>query len=192
MLLIRRPDEAEIWRFLDAQKSSQPTYDGVGETRGTPPKGYAVDRNRVQLGQGRVTFERAANALRGWRMFELGWVELCWPKTPIEVGSTVAILVRQLGLWSLHASRIVYVIDDRVPIRRFGFACGTLPDHAERGEERFTVELRPDGWVWYDLYSFSRPNHWYAKVGRPFGRALQKRFARDSMAAMLRASTSAD
>jgi uncharacterized protein (UPF0548 family) len=26
------------------------------------------------------------------------------------------------------------------PVRRFGFAYGTLPDHVESGEERFTVE----------------------------------------------------
>jgi hypothetical protein len=41
---------------------------------------------------------------------------------------------------------------------RYGFAYGTLPEHAEAGDERFAVELRPeDETVWYDIYAFSRP-----------------------------------
>jgi len=34
------------------------------------------------------------------------------------------------GVWFLNAARIVYVIDEP---RRFSFAYGTLPGHAERG-----------------------------------------------------------
>ena len=82
------------------------------------------------------------------------------------------------------------MIDETAPIRRFGFAYGTLPEHAERGEERFTVELQPDGSVWYDLFAFSRPSSWYLEAGLALTRSLQKRFARDSMAAMVRATTS--
>jgi len=48
----------------------------------------------------------------------------------------------------------VYVIDETVPVRRFGFAYGTLPAHVEQGEERFSVELHADGAVWYDLRAF--------------------------------------
>lgn len=58
----------------------------------------------------------------------------------------------------------------------------------EPSEERFTVEWnRVDGSVWYDLYAFSRPWHPLARLGYPLGRALQKRFARDSKHAMVRA-----
>jgi uncharacterized protein (UPF0548 family) len=64
-----------------------------------------------------------------------------------------------------------------------------LPEHAERGEERFTVEWRRDeGSVHYDLYAFSRPNHLLARIGHPLARRLQRRFARDSIGAMLRAA----
>jgi uncharacterized protein (UPF0548 family) len=73
-------------------------------------------------------------------------------------------------------------------VRRYGFAYGTLADHMATGEERFTVEWRrADHSVWYDILAFSRPRHPLARVGLPFGRALQRRFARDSMAAMHRA-----
>lgn len=111
------------------------------------------------------------------------WVHLCWHNAPIQAGTTVGILVSHFGFWSLNAARIVYVIDEPM---RFGFAYGTLQDHAESGEERFLVEMLPDGSVWYDLYAFSRPRAFMARIGYPISRALQRRFARDSMKAMIR------
>jgi uncharacterized protein (UPF0548 family) len=87
----------------------------------------------------------------------------------------------------MNACRIVYVIDESSNSQRYGFAYGTLPDHAEIGEERFTVEFNPhDQTVWYDLYAVSRPSA-LALWAYPFTRSLQKRFARDSKAAMQRA-----
>lgn len=100
----------------------------------------------------------------------------------------MAVLARHYGFWSLNASRVVYVVDDRGAHSKYGFAYGTLAEHAETGEERFTVELRPeDETVWYEIYAFSRPNG-LARVGYPLSRRLQKQFARDSKAAMLRAA----
>jgi uncharacterized protein (UPF0548 family) len=187
MLLSERPSDAEVREFLRRQAANEFSYAGVGSTRHDPPVGYTVDHNRVRLGHGQATFQRAAQAIRSWRMFELGWVELFWPDTPIEPRATVAVLVRWLGLSFMNACRVVYVLDDEAPVRRSGFAYGTLPEHAERGEERFSVEWLPDDSVWYDLLAFSQPNQWPAKIGRPVSRRLQKRFARDSMAAMVRA-----
>ena len=70
-------------------------------------------------------------------------------------------------------------------MERFGFAYGTLPGHAERGEERFLVEWsHEDDSVFYDVLAFSRPNHLLAWLGYPFARILQRRFARDSKEAM--------
>src|SRR5262249_800616 len=64
----------------------------------------------------------------------------------------------------------------------------TLPEHAESGEERFTVEWHEaDAAVWYDILAFSRPQQLLARCGYPIARRLQKRFARDSAAAMQRA-----
>src|SRR4029077_17849423 len=94
-------------------------------------------------------------------------------------------VVRWFGLWSLNACRIVYVVDEDRPIRRFGFAYGTLADHAESGEERFSIEWRrDDDSVWFDIRAFSRPVHWLARAGYPLSRALQRRFAREAMREM--------
>ena len=117
-------------------------------------------------------------------MFNLGWVELSPSRAPIAVGSTVVVLVNHFGFWSLNFSRVVYVIDDK---RRFGFAYGTLREHAERGEERFSVEWAEDDCVYYDILAFSKPAKWQAKLAGPLARSLQRRFARDSMLAMKRA-----
>ena len=64
---------------------------------------------------------------------------------------------------------------------------GTLPEHSESGEELFAVEWREDDSVWYDLLAFSRERHPLAKMAYPLARDLQRRFRRDSGAAMQRA-----
>jgi uncharacterized protein (UPF0548 family) len=184
MFRLTRPGPLEIAAFRRAQAALGFSYATPGMTRGTPPTGFVADHARVELGRGGEAWERARAAVRAWRMFDLGWVELHDQDAPLESGTTVAVLVRAMGLWSLNAARIVYVVDER---DRFGFAYGTLPDHAERGEERFQVERSPDGTVHYDLLAYSRPGGWPARWGKPYVRALQKRFGAGSLAAMTRA-----
>ena len=184
---LARPSPRRIQKFLDRQRREPFSYAEQGATRGPAPPGFTVDRYRVELGRGSTVFARAVEALRLWKMFDLGWVELCWPDAPVEPGSTVAVLTRHYGFWSLNASRIVYVVDDRGGRPQYGFAYGTLTGHAETGEERFTVEWRPeDDSVWYAVYAFSRPNG-LARLGYPLSRRLQRRFARDSQEAFRRA-----
>lgn len=48
-----------------------------------------------------------------------------------------------------------------------------------------------DDSVWFDLYAFSRPGKLLARLGYPFGRRLQRRFARAAKQAMLAAVTAA-
>ena len=182
-----KPGREAIEAFLLAQRNARFSYAEVGSSRDLAPAGYTVDHNRIQLGEGVAAFELAKRAIREWKMFDMRWVELCWPDTPIEAGATVAILISHLGFWSLNVSRIVYVIEEHGATEKFGFAYGTLAEHGEIGEERFTVEFNAaDQTVWYDLYAFSRPGA-LARLAYPYTRALQRRFARESMAAMVRA-----
>ena len=190
MWLLKKPSPDTVRKFLEDQTRFDYSYPEVGASLRECPPGYKVDHRRVCLGKGTAVFEAAHDALRRWQMFELGWVELCWPETPPKPGAVVAILARACGLWCLNACRVVYEIDETQPCRRVGFAYGTLKDHAGRGEERFTVELRADGAVWYDLLAFSRPGHWLFRVAYPIARMQQRRFGRDSLAAMTRAVAS--
>ena len=187
MFYLSKPGQELIKTFLSRQKNHSLSYKEVGSSRNGAPKGYAVDHNRAKLGQGSDAFERAKNAVRQWKMFEIPWINLCWPDVRIEKGATVAILVSHFGFWSINASRIVYVIEESGAVEKYGFAYGTLQDHGEIGEERFTVELNhADESVWYDLYAFSRPRL-AARAAYPFSRSIQKRFAQESKEAMRRA-----
>jgi uncharacterized protein (UPF0548 family) len=187
MFCLTKPGPVQIREFLAAQEGQQFSCEQVGVSRTTAPSGYVVDHNRIQLGNGRAAFERAKNAIIQWKMLDIAWLELYWPRAPIEKGTTVAIAASHLGFWSLNAARIVYTVEEHGDLERYGFAYGTLPDHAEMGEERFMVEFQAaDESVWYDVYAFSRP-HLLARLAYPFTRALQKKFAADSKMAMQRA-----
>ena len=188
MFCLTAPSQDEIRRFISQQKDSVFSYPDVGASATTAPLGYNVDHNRVQLGRGEIAWQQALEAIRAWRMFSMPWVNLHWPSAPIQVGTDVAVSVHHLGFYSLNACRIVYVIDEEHPIKRFGFAYGTLAEHAESGEERFTVEWKRDeDKVSYDILAFSRPRQMLAKLGYPLSRLLQKKFAEGSKAAMLEA-----
>jgi uncharacterized protein (UPF0548 family) len=188
MLLLQKPAPETIRAFLAAQARLDLTYSAVGATAAGPPAGYVVDRTRIKLGEGARMFAAAKAALERWEHFRLGWVEAWPPETPIKVGQVVAVVARLFGLWWLNACRIVYVVNEEGPVKRYGFAYGTLPEHAESGEERFTVEWHEDdNTVWDDILAFSGPQQLLARLGYPLVRRLQRRFARDSAAAMLRA-----
>jgi uncharacterized protein (UPF0548 family) len=188
MFLLSRPADSAIRTSLARQHSEDFSYVGVGKSRGQPPADYAVIHSRIDLGQGPATFARAVEALRRWEMFRVSGVRLCWPDASIEPGTVVAILIRHFGFWSLNFCRVVYVLDEDEPIRRWGFAYGTLRDHAEQGEERFTVEWdRASDVVSYDILSFSQPGHVVTRLAYPVARWLQRRFVRNSLAAMVAA-----
>ena len=132
-------------------------------------------------------FDRARASLCAWRHFDLGWVEVFPRNASIDVGTSIAVLIRHLGFWSLNGARVVYRLEESDT--RFGFAYGTLTNHAEAGEEIFEVGFdRDSGDVTYRLRAASRPRAALTRIGYPVARALQARFRRDSARAMRKAS----
>jgi uncharacterized protein (UPF0548 family) len=178
-----RPSDHSTQTFVSRAIQLPFSYPEIGASRGDFPAGYHHDFHRVQVGRGEKAFEAACSGLRKWQMFPKPWTYIIPADAPIEIDVVVAVVARAMGVWWLNACRIVYVIDETEPVRRFGFAYGTV-DHAECGEERFTVEWLADDSVWYDVRAFSRPHHWTARLGAPVARRLQRKFARESMAAM--------
>src|SRR4051812_35764600 len=80
MFLFHKPTAAEINNFLRRQGPSTFSYFGPGSSvHGKAPAGYTVDHSRVQLGSGEVFWEKATAAIRAWEMFNVGWIQLCWP-----------------------------------------------------------------------------------------------------------------
>ena len=192
MFRLTEPSADDVTRFIASQAALPFSYAEVGATQTSPPASYTVDHNRIQLGSGVAVYERAVAALQQWRHFDLGWVTIVPRGVKLEIGATVAVKTRTGGLWSLSAARVVYLINEEAPVKRFGFAYGTLPDHVERGEERFLIEWdTSDDTVWYDILAFSQPRHPLVRMGFPYARMLQKRFARDSLLVMKSASQAA-
>jgi uncharacterized protein (UPF0548 family) len=186
MFSVRKPTSAKLATICESAQASPLSYSkyaGAISTLNGPtglhaPPGFSIDHTRSEIGHGLSGFEAAKSALRQWQHFDLGWVRVANSEAPIAPGEVVAVEVHALGLWSLNLSRTLYVIDEP---NRFGFAYGTTPLHAERGEERFLLEYDPNsGKLSYDLLAISQPAHPLAKLPYPYTRSLQRRFARDS------------
>lgn len=187
MFLMRRPSAAAIERFLDHSRRLPLSYGPIGLVR-EPPLHRPFDEQVVAIGHGPADFDRARTALIAWKHFDIGWVE-AFPTPPsIETGSVVAVLIRHLGFWSLNGARVLYRPAARTT-PTFGFAYGTLTNHAESGEELFEVFVdEPSGDVMYRIRAVSWPQSVLAHVGQPIVRLLQARFRLDSAAAMKRAT----
>lgn len=181
------PSGRLIRDFLARQERAPFSYREVGASRDGTPEGYDLDHNRVLLGKGGAVFEAARRAVERWEMFPAPWTRIEPAGAPVREGTLVAMMAHAFGVWWLNACRVVYVLDESEPVRRFGFAYGTLPAHVERGEERFSVERHADDTVWYDIRAFSRPRYWATRLGYPLARRLQRRFVRESLAGMRRA-----
>jgi uncharacterized protein (UPF0548 family) len=182
MFFARRPSADAIARFLADSENLPLSYGPVGLVDVVTP-GYDSDEVLVAIGRGRADFVRACGALRAWTHFHLGWVEVFPRAAPVAAGTVVAVLIRHLGFWSLNGCRVVYTRGDGDT--RFGFAYGTLTNHAECGEEFFEVAMAHDtGDVTYRIRAASRPRAALARAGYPVARLLQARFRRDSVRAM--------
>ena len=195
-LSFSKPTQAKIDAVI-AQCQDRPySYPDVGATWTTARPTtlstvYAMDHNRVRLGSGEAVFQQAKQALRHWRMCNLGWAEICGTIKLTEPGTVIACVPKMFGAWLINPCRVVYKIDESAGgVTRFGLAYGTLPGHAAMGEERFLVEWHHgDDSVWYDILAFSQPGDGLTRMGYPLMRAFQKRYGRDSAQVMVQACT---
>eukprot|EP01018_Ginkgo_biloba_P019481 Gb_00854 [translate_table: standard] len=170
--------------------------------------GYAINHVRVKLGSGLHTYEKGKQLLKGWRQFQLKWASVD-SGTCIKAGERFCVCTQELVPWVMLPLEILYVNDhktsndmhaspkyDCAPLvnvsntsklkAAYCFAGGTLQGHLLAGEERFSVQWDDDDNVWYEIVSFSRPAHFLSLVGLPYVRLKQKRFAQQSMQAMLK------
>jgi uncharacterized protein (UPF0548 family) len=186
MFFLHEPSPQDVGKFVTASRDLPLSYGAVGLAK-EPRAGFAVDEQIAVIGNGAAAFERAASALAAWKHFDLSWVSVRPPGLPIDPGTVVAVVVRHLGLWSMNGCRVVYSVGARSG-QEFGFAYGTLTNHAEAGEEIFKVSLDPNsGDVTYSIRAVSRPQALLARLGYPVTRSLQARFRRESARAMIQA-----
>jgi uncharacterized protein (UPF0548 family) len=186
MFFLRRPSSHDIERFLrvsrDLPMSYQPS--GILDRAGI---GGRLDEARTVIGHGEAAFARARAALRAWKHFDMGWVDVHPACAPVQAGTVVAVRIRHLGFWSLNGCRVLSVTPD--DDTRFGFTYGTLTNHAESGEELFEVSLDPrSGDVTYRIRARSWAQAPLARLGQPIVRTLQQRFRDHSAEVMVRAA----
>lgn len=184
MMMTREPEPAWLESWLGGLEAAPLSYAHRGGVEAPPGAGFLLDVHLERLGHGEAAFARACAALDAWRMFP-AWARVMPEGRRPEVGRLVAMVVRICGLWWVNPCRVLRRVDGmHEGVRRHGFVYGTLAEHSECGEERFMVELRADGSVWYEIRAFSRPRHWMAWAGFPLARWWQLRFGRDSRACM--------
>jgi uncharacterized protein (UPF0548 family) len=166
---IIRPSDEQLMAIWEQQSTAPITYKHEGMTRGGPQRGFRHHRSSVSLATG--SFDAAKEALRNWGA-QRGAGFGVYPERPVARGMTVLVYGRLGPLYTSVCCRVVYVVDDK---DRWGFAYGTLPHHAERGEESFTVSNDKDGTVTFTVESLSRPASALARLGSPMARVVQKR-----------------
>ncbi len=159
---------------LDDLRDRRFSYDAIGSTlHDETPAGYHRLEHRGRIGSGDEVFRRAGEALMSWRMHTKAGVRIEATDSPAVIGTNALgrVGVGSVGLAVL--CRVVWVVDE--PDRK-GFAYGTLEGHPEAGEESFIVSREPDG-IYFTLRAYSRAGTWYARLGGPATRAVQKLFA---------------
>jgi uncharacterized protein (UPF0548 family) len=186
MFFLRHPTEQQIRSLLAERESAPFSYADVGATLATPPPGWRVNHMRALVGKGRLAYEAIAAALFSWQLLAIKGLKV-FPSTPVlQPHTNVAILSRHFGIWSVDFCRVIYVLKEEPEqngkILRTGFGYGTLPGHAVKGEEIFSVEWHPaTEEVWYDIFSFSLPANLLVRLAAPLARVTQIRFARASL-----------
>jgi uncharacterized protein (UPF0548 family) len=189
MFSIARPSQASISAFLERAQTLPLSYGPIGIARARAVPGFDLDETTAIVGHGDEDYKRAVSALIAWKHMTLGWLQVYPPRPSIETGTVVAVLLRHWGLWSLNGSRVVYGVEEATGVySSFGFAYGTLTNHAERGEEIFQVNFdRQTRDVTYTVRAASQPRALAAKVAITSVRSLQERFRRESCEALRRA-----
>ena len=147
------------------------TYPEIGATAGELPDGYQHLHAARVVGSGRELFDRCAETVMTWGV-QRGSGLLVVPGSRVTVGAENRIGLRLGPLRTWAPCRVVYVVEE--PERR-GFAYGTLTGHPECGEESFVVSIDEDGSVQFDVTAFSRPARWFARLGGPVTRLIQRR-----------------
>ncbi|EEF40655.1 conserved hypothetical protein [Ricinus communis] len=149
--------------------------------------GFFVNHARVLLGSGLDTFDKGKSALQNWRHFGLNWAFVD-PKTAIQSGVKFCVCYKEFLPWVMMPLQMIYVKESRNAkkgMASFCFGGGTLQGHLLAGEERFSIEMDENNQVWYEILSFSKPDHFLSFIGYPYVKLRQKDFANQSANAVL-------
>jgi uncharacterized protein (UPF0548 family) len=177
MAVGRRTDD-ELDRILRRAQDASPTYDHVGSTLGdvVPPR--VQDRRFERLVDGTIAQARAA--LERWSPHDGIRARIVPEGAAPSVDLTVVVVAPFGPLEMAVPDRVVAVVDEA---DRVGFAYGTLPGHAETGEELFLAEAVAPGRLRLIVRVHARPATTLARLGTPVVVLFQRLAARRYLAA---------
>lgn len=178
---IRTPSDARIRAWLRERADAPFTYPSVGlirEDLDEAPSGFVLDRYGAEVGPSSA-FDRAREALGRIANYPPSFTRVVRAHDVLSERAIFATVASHLGFYSVHPCRVIFVVDEP---DRYGFGFGTLPGHAESGEERFLV-TRIGEHVHYDVQAYSRPTG-LSRLGSPIARHYQRRFQRETVAHM--------
>ena len=155
--------------LADELRAASFTYPEVGATAlESLPAGYGhLDRWRNLLDS---EFDSAAARLMTWRIHEAAGLRVAASRRRVEPDAVVEMILGPRWMRLRAVCRVVYVIEEP---DRVGFAYGTLPGHAESGEESFVLDRR-DGRPRFSVRAFSNPATRLARLGGPVTGLIQR------------------
>jgi uncharacterized protein (UPF0548 family) len=172
--------------LLTAAERDSLSYPQVGLIE-RPPPGFRLDRWTRTLGTTEQAFDAAREALRSWQVHRGAGLAVCADGPP-TVGANVAM---SAPLPVGHVDAVCRVVAVEDTSGRFGFTYGTLSEHPERGEERFTVLRAADSHVEFEIVAVSQPQHPLARAFGPIARRLQQSATERYLDAMTSATSAA-
>jgi uncharacterized protein (UPF0548 family) len=131
------------------------------------------------LGSGPAVFAETFERLRSWQMHRDAGLT-------VEVSGEQSEQIRiRVGRGRLAMSATCLVVGRVEQERESGFAYGTTAQHPERREEAFMVRWLDDDRVVGSVAAFSQPAVWYARLGGPLTRFVQRQMAKRYLRALI-------
>lgn len=190
----RKPSRTKIEKLIGRCHDHDFTQANVGSTRGwngdlfavkpnaIVENGYLIQRRRSTVGSGVEAFERAVDALKQGKCFDLPWVDF-FSRNGLAEGEIFCLVAHAFWLWPASLCRVIYAeSQDDDQSRSYAVGLGTLPIHAATGEEKIAVVWdRKTNDVDLLIGSYSKPATWVSWFMVWYLRQQQNRFARDSV-----------
>lgn len=160
-----RPSDDYLDDLIERNRGHGVTYDHIGST--LEPVGGGRPRFHeefLDVGHGQQDFDSAVLGLRAWAAHRHIGARIHPADVPFELGADLVVVLPIGPLTALAPDRLVAVTTEP---GRVAFSYGTLPGHPERGEESFTVALRPDGVVRFTIGVDAKPANLVMWLGSP-------------------------
>jgi uncharacterized protein (UPF0548 family) len=167
VITLRRPPSQRLATLAVALTELDPS----------PPHEGKVRSLEETIGWGIKRFDRARLALRRLEQFKIPSTFVT-PATHAAGGARTMVVGRRAGLWTVGPVEVVSYEEGETSV-----VCEirTLAGHPLHGVERFELTRLPNGIVRLGIHAVSRPAVWWAWLGYPVVRWMQRSYRLDAV-----------